>query len=1186
MSTEASSSNPARKPSANGNAVRKPRTTKPPPAEPALLTRRASKTVAAGMAYPPPSSLATPPLVVETPVNKGKSPMASSSTTKMGPSSNTPSMPSLNTVSNSSVSASDTPRDVEENGAFFSAPLAGDHLSSVRESLVDSVRRATAARSQDSSPPAPYGHVDVEDNGFASSDPPVISATPSFTSVINPPPSISASSRVVPGLTNESITAGLWESEHLNLNWDTLEGGIRDIAAVRVTTQDLTSFVTNDGVVLYSLGADLLERVAQIALAVHQVLGGLHATEFYRQRPAENVARESATRSITPVHPFESGHQADSGNNLIPQEDRPAIRFVDIPPSLSAVGQGSVKVLPGVVNPPLAEVVDARNASAALHAAQAANAAPAPQDLPTGLRFPFADAAATAARLSPTTRRPSIRLLALFRKDPVLEMGNSSPHGSPGGGRGPPNRGGGPPPNNPGGGGGGGGRPPFNPGGGGGPPFGNPGGGGGPPNGGGGPPNGGGGPPAGPAGNAGNFVPDWQINRKINFSMSSKQVFIVDASETGASAAHLPRQSVANRNVRRREAHDALKVTAARKGKAKEVVDLGPSRRIARAEHRKMTAQRPVQVESDPVEAFDPPVERLPEHLKLSRPEQRVEKAIRARSSAQGVDLGFDLRRVLAVKMKPYLKRTADRRERARSARLGEKRLPEVYASADVLVPAGSVHNVPIHGPFDGRDDWLVEKLIIGEEDENVLAAPTTWINTSCPVLPIANPSTRPRYIRKGEIVGHLRDPTKYADKPKDEEHLAKLVASADAIRTTIEKRERAQDIENQGDFAAAPRAAYSVLWWDEVLESYDALPVTTRSQAQKDKVEDGTVENSQDASPAPRNLPSSKVEGKAVEIPAGASPADDLPFPDGDHWTYPTGISPSKELLEEEIETQTHILFAANPEFIKGISQGYRKDSYFRKHFVDSMPSPETLLTPSRFQKGKNGLLYFLDADWNARVCIPRSKVPQILKWVHDSSFESAHAGPDRFLARLRETFYWPRMDQDVETFGKSCDVCQKIKEDRRGPMGGLRPAHIPSRPFATVSLDLITGLPPSGKEKFTAVLVIVDKLTKYALMIPTYNELKQEGFARFFVERVANVYGLPERIIADRDKRWATAFWRSVFEYYGASYNNWSTRSGAGSREPTFPAQSEGRRLCRCARVPPEKSSRFPCAGSRTTG
>jgi hypothetical protein len=54
---------------------------------------------------------------------------------------------------------------------------------------------------------------------------------------------------------------------------------------------------------------------------------------------------------------------------------------------------------------------------------------------------------------------------------------------------------------------------------------------------------------------------------------------------------------------------------------------------------------------------------------------------------------------------------------------------------------------------------------------------------------------------------------------------------------------------------------------------------------------------------------------------------------------------------------------------------------------------------------------------------------------------------------------------------------------------MGGLRPAHIPLRPFATVSMDLITGLPPSGSEKFTAILVIVDKLTKYAIIVLTYH-------------------------------------------------------------------------------------------------
>lgn len=101
---------------------------------------------------------------------------------------------------------------------------------------------------------------------------------------------------------------------------------------------------------------------------------------------------------------------------------------------------------------------------------------------------------------------------------------------------------------------------------------------------------------------------------------------------------------------------------------------------------------------------------------------------------------------------------------------------------------------------------------------------------------------------------------------------------------------------------------------------------------------------------------------------------------------------------------------------------------------------------------------------------------------------------------------------------------------------MGGLRPAHIPRRPFSTISLDLITGLPPSGDEQYTAILVIVDKLTKYALFLPTHDELNREDFATLFFREVVNRYGLPERLISDRDPRWATDFWKSVAARYGA--------------------------------------------------
>jgi hypothetical protein len=228
------------------------------------------------------------------------------------------------------------------------------------------------------------------------------------------------------------------------------------------------------------------------------------------------------------------------------------------------------------------------------------------------------------------------------------------------------------------------------------------------------------------------------------------------------------------------------------------------------------------------------------------------------------------------------------------------------------------------------------------------------------------------------------------------------------------EKVDRAQTAEDKDTFTRAKKAVFMAFWWEDVIFKYEAYPVKTRQQAKLD-------------------------ESPEAELDDDHPAADDLPFPTGDHWTYPTGITPPDKQAEESWERRSHVLLGAKPEFLRDFSRGYRKDLAFCRHYVESAPSPETLLTLSRFQKGNNGLLYFLDADWNSRLCVPKTQVAFILKWMHDSAIESAHAGPERLLARIRELFYWPRMARDVDKFASSCDVCQKIKVDCRAPMGGL---------------------------------------------------------------------------------------------------------------------------------------------------
>ncbi|KAJ8690438.1 hypothetical protein PTI98_011865 [Pleurotus ostreatus] len=98
---------------------------------------------------------------------------------------------------------------------------------------------------------------------------------------------------------------------------------------------------------------------------------------------------------------------------------------------------------------------------------------------------------------------------------------------------------------------------------------------------------------------------------------------------------------------------------------------------------------------------------------------------------------------------------------------------------------------------------------------------------------------------------------------------------------------------------------------------------------------------------------------------------------------------------LDEELFAKTHLLVGFSPDTRKEWDTAYKADPYFREKLQrSSKESPDTLLTPSRFQKGVNGLLYFVDADWNYRLCVPRDQIPAILKMIHDSPHESAHEG------------------------------------------------------------------------------------------------------------------------------------------------------------------------------------------------
>ena len=93
---------------------------------------------------------------------------------------------------------------------------------------------------------------------------------------------------------------------------------------------------------------------------------------------------------------------------------------------------------------------------------------------------------------------------------------------------------------------------------------------------------------------------------------------------------------------------------------------------------------------------------------------------------------------------------------------------------------------------------------------------------------------------------------------------------------------------------------------------------------------------------------------------------------------------------------------------------------------------------------------------------------------------------------------------------------------------MGYLQPLAIPGRPFDTISLNFVTSLPFSnGKD---AILVLVDKLTKFAHFIATMSDINATDTAILIFKHVVKVFGLPEVIVSDRDLRWISSVWKNL--------------------------------------------------------
>lgn len=164
--------------------------------------------------------------------------------------------------------------------------------------------------------------------------------------------------------------------------------------------------------------------------------------------------------------------------------------------------------------------------------------------------------------------------------------------------------------------------------------------------------------------------------------------------------------------------------------------------------------------------------------------------------------------------------------------------------------------------------------------------------------------------------------------------------------------------------------------------------------------------------------------------------------------------------------------------------------------------------------------------------IYIPGELRQEVIKKHHDSP-EFGHMGVEKTAEHISRNYYMPNLYRKVRSYVRKCDSCQRNKPTRHSPYGKLQLTEIPQEPWEWITIDFIVKLPLSDEKD--SIIVIVDKLTKYAYMIATREDISAEEMAWILVRYVFTNHGTPKKITSDRGPVFTSKMWKSFNDIIG---------------------------------------------------
>jgi hypothetical protein len=121
---------------------------------------------------------------------------------------------------------------------------------------------------------------------------------------------------------------------------------------------------------------------------------------------------------------------------------------------------------------------------------------------------------------------------------------------------------------------------------------------------------------------------------------------------------------------------------------------------------------------------------------------------------------------------------------------------------------------------------------------------------------------------------------------------------------------------------------------------------------------------------------------------------------------------------------------------------------------------------------------------------------------------------------------------------FIAKCLGCQKFKVEHKFLASLLQPFPILEWKWEVVTMEFITKLPRTVKQH-DSIMIVVEKLTKYAHFIPMKITHKETKIVDIYLKELSKLRGIPKIIVSDKDPKFTSKFWKGLFNIFGTNLN-----------------------------------------------